>query len=616
MSRQTQYQRKATAKSINLHTLYRTYSHKSSFLLVPAIAVVGIMALVSAFFLISDFSANSYAIDDPNDDMIDDQHYVSLSVSDANLSFTPSGSSTVNSKQVNITLSTNVPTGAKLYLSTADNTNALYKDGNTSSSSPTIKPTSTTTTLASMPVNSWGYSLNNATYQAVPTANSAALIANVDDSSVGTTSGGVVSATIPVYYGAKVDSSLPAGTYSNKVVYAAIGTIPISISSVTERVKANKGSSGVDGNGIEDIEKIGIEKYLTDIKAELTDGRYKPSPVKRVMIPKADGSERPLGIPTVKDRIVQMATKIAIEPVFEADFKDCSYGFRPKRSAKQALEKVRKACNNKGYYVVDADIEKFFDNVNQDKLMVLVEQRISDRRIQKLIRQWLKSGVLYGNILTISELGTSQGSVISPLLANIYLNTLDRLWEKYGLTHGILVRYADDTVIICKNKKSANHALNLLSYIMAKLDLKLHPKKTKIVSMWDGKEGFDFLGMHHRRMTTETSKGQLYKETYQYPSRKAMKKMKAEIKKNVNSRSLLVAKEEDLIKNLNPKITGWKNYYSTKTNERWMQTLDWYIICTFTRWYNKKHQRRNHMSKVGFVRNSIYEKGLKKMARA
>ena len=125
-----------------------------------------------------------------------------------------------------------------------------------------------------------------------------------------------------------------------------------------------------------------------------------------------------------------------------------------------------------------------------------------------------------------------------------------------------------------------------------------------------------FLGMHHRRMTTETSKGQLYKETYQYPSRKAMKKMKAEIKKNVNGRSLLVAKEEDLIKNLNPKIIGWKNYYSTKTNETWMQELDWYIICTFTRWYNKKHQRRKHMSRVGFVRNSIYEKGLKKMARA
>lgn len=383
-----------------------------------------------------------------------------------------------------------------------------------------------------------------------------------------------------------------------------------------KRVKANHGSSGVDGITIEDVEVHGVNRYLTEIQLELKRGAYRPQPVRRVMIPKPDGSQRPLGIPCVKDRIVQMATKIAIEPVFEADFRDCSYGFRPNRSAKQALEVVRKACNNKGYYVVDADIEKFFDNVNQDKLMVLIEQRISDRRILKLIRQWLKSGVLYGNILEISELGTSQGSVISPLLANIYLNTLDRLWEKYGLTHGILVRYADDTVIICKNKKSANHALTLLQYIMGKLDLKLHPIKTKIVCMWDGKEGFDFLGMHHRRMTTETKQGNTFQETYQYPSRKAMKKMKSAIKSNVNSRSLLVASEEDLIKNLNPKITGWRNYYKTKTSDKWMQALDWYIICTFTRWYNKKHQRRYHMSKVGFVRSTLYKKGLKRMATA
>lgn len=288
-----------------------------------------------------------------------------------------------------------------------------------------------------------------------------------------------------------------------------------------KRVKANQGSSGIDGISIADIEIYGIEKYLEEIQKELMLGNYSPKPVKRVMIPKPDGSERPLGIPIVKDRIVQMATKIAIEPVFEADFKDCSYGFRPKRSAKQALEVVRKACNNKGYYVVDADIEKFFDRVNQDKLMKLVEQRISDRGILKLIRQWLKVGILYGNILEVSELGTSQGSVISPLLANIYLNTFDRLWEKYGLTHGKLVRYADDSIIICKNKKSANHALNLMKYIMGKLDLTLNSTKTKTVCMWDGKEGFDFLGIHHRRFSKLKKNGMPFGETYQYPSKKS-----------------------------------------------------------------------------------------------
>ena len=380
-----------------------------------------------------------------------------------------------------------------------------------------------------------------------------------------------------------------------------------------KRVKANKGSSGVDGIRIEDIEKMGIEKYLKELKKELIEGEYIPSPVKRVMIPKADGSERPLGIPTVRDRIVQMAAKIAIEPVFEADFRECSYGFRPKRSAKQALEVVRKACNNKGYYVVDADIEKFFDNVNQDKLMILIEQRISDRRILKLIRQWMRSGILYGNILTISELGTSQGSVISPLLANIYLNTLDGLWEKYGRTHGILVRYADDTVIICKNKKSANHAQSLLQYIMGKLDLRLHPVKTKIINMWDGTKGFDFLGLHHRRFSRINKKGNRYGETYQYPSKKAMKKMKRTVKESVNQRYLLVKTEEELIKVLNPKITGWKNYYKTRNDRKWMRAIDWYILCSFCRWNNKKRQQTRKLKGLYATKIRLQEKGLQLM---
>ncbi|MFA9378852.1 MAG: group II intron maturase-specific domain-containing protein [Lachnotalea sp.] len=143
--------------------------------------------------------------------------------------------------------------------------------------------------------------------------------------------------------------------------------------------------------------------------------------------------------------------------------------------------------------------------------------------------------------------------------------------------------------------------------------MKLHRVKTKVICMWDGKEGFDFLGLHHRRMTSETRRGGTFKETFQYPSRKAMKKMKLAIRTNVNSRSLLVANEEDLIKTMNPKIIGWRNYYQTKTDGKWMQALDWYIICTYTRWYNKKHQRRNYLSQVGKVRTIIYDKGLRKM---
>ena len=382
-----------------------------------------------------------------------------------------------------------------------------------------------------------------------------------------------------------------------------------------KKVVANKGASGVDGVTVEELGDY-IRENREKIVTSLRNRTYIPKPVRRVYIPKDNGKKRPLGIPTALDRTIQQAIAQPISDIYEEIFSDYSYGFRAGRSCHDAIRQALEYLNDGYEWVVDIDIEQFFDKVNHDKLIQILREQVNDSTTLNLIRKYLKAGVMENGLEKATITGVPQGSVISPLLTNIYLNTLDRLWEKYGLTHGILVRYADDTVIICKNKKSANHALNLLQYIMAKLDLKLHPVKTKIISMWDGKEGFDFLGMHHRRMTTETRKGQLYKEAYQYPSRKAMKKMKAEVKRNVNRRSLLVAKEEDLIKNLNPKITGWKNYYSTKRNKKWMQALDWYIICTFTRWYNKKHQRRNRMSKVGFVRNSIYEKGLKKMARA
>lgn len=381
-----------------------------------------------------------------------------------------------------------------------------------------------------------------------------------------------------------------------------------------KRVKTNGGTGGIDGISIEAVETYGVEKLIGEIEQKLMQGQYHPQPVKRVYIPKPDGTERPLGIPTIEDRIVQMAVKIVIEPVFEADFKDNSYGFRPKRSAHQALEVVRKACNNKGWWVVDADIKGYFDAINHDKLMKLVEMRLNDRRIVKLLWQWLKAGIMNDGKYQESEVGSPQGGVISPLLANIYLHYLDTMWEKYGSHLGKLVRYADDLVIICKTKKDAEHTLKLVKGVMARLELTLHPEKTKLVSMWDGKGGFDFLGMHHRRNVAETGKGQKYSQTHQFPSKKAMKKMRGTIKGVLASRSTLVLDAIALIETLNPKIRGWRNYYGVKTADKWLNKIDWYILMRLTIWWNKKRQKKRHLSGIKDVRQMSFKLGLLKLA--
>jgi RNA-directed DNA polymerase len=359
--------------------------------------------------------------------------------------------------------------------------------------------------------------------------------------------------------------------------------------SAWKSVKRNRGSPGVDGVRIADIIESGEGAMLEELQRILCEGRYRPRQVKRVYIPKSDGRERPLGIPTVRDRVVQTATKSVIEPIFEADFLDCSYGFRPNLCAHDALEEIRVTVNAGYHYVLDADIKGFFDNINHEKLLDFVSQRINDRRVIKLIRQWLKSGVLDGGSFYDTELGTPQGGVISPLLANIYLHEFDRYWVTQTDVHGILVRYADDFVILFRSAPEARKGIELVKRKLAELDLELNETKSKLVDTRSGKRGFDFLGFYHRRV-----KSPKYEKYFlqKWPSTKSMKSIRSTVKELIGPRWTLKLSIDEVVSILNPRLRGWMNYFRFGNSSRKFSAVDMYVHERMALWWSKKHQKR------------------------
>ncbi len=357
-----------------------------------------------------------------------------------------------------------------------------------------------------------------------------------------------------------------------------------------ELVRANRGAAGVDRQTITDVEERGISGLLDGLAADLKDGRWRPLPARRVFIPKPGrpGERRALSIPAVRDRVVQAAAKVVLEPIFEADMLECSFGFRPGRSAHDALQVLVDEAWRGRRWVVETDIANCFEAIPHDRLMTAIEERVVDRQVLKLLRAMLRAGVMQDGAVRRSDTGTPQGGVLSPVLCNVYLHRLDRQWTERGT--GVLVRYADDLVVMCRTRQEAERALRALQEILAELGLQTKDAKTRIVHLREDGEGFDFLGFQHRWVRGNTLRSRHLCFLARWPSRQATQHARQRLRE-LTDRSRLLVNVETIVQQVNRFLRGWAGYFRHGNSARAFDKITQHALNRIARFVAKRHKR-------------------------